>query len=113
MTMETTAITDLDRIEGALLRAGDDGWDDAVLLWNGMVAKTPALVVQPTTARDVAAAVAFARDHGILLGVKGGGHNIAGTAIPEGGLMIDMSRLRSVSVDAEAKLAHVEAGCLL
>src|SRR5918994_4083708 len=113
MTMETTALNDLDRIDGAVLRPGDDGWDEAVLIWNGMVDKKPALVVQPEWTRDVMAAVAFARDHGILLGVKGGGHNIAGTAIPEGGLMIDMSRLRSVSVDAEAKLAHVEAGCLL
>jgi FAD/FMN-containing dehydrogenase len=115
MSMETTTVIDDlgSRIEGPLLRPGDDGWDESVLLWNGMVAKTPALVVQPVSASDVAAAVAFARDHGILLGVKGGGHNIAGTAIPDGGLMIDMSCLRNVNVDAEAKLAHVEAGCLL
>jgi FAD/FMN-containing dehydrogenase len=113
MTMATTIIGDLERIEGAVLRPGDDGWDDAVLIWNGLVDKTPAFVVQPASTRDVAATVRFARDHGILLGVKGGGHNIAGTAIPEGGLMLDMSRLRSVSVDADAKLAHVAAGCLL
>ncbi len=101
------------RIDGRLLRPGDEGWNDAVLIWNGMVDKAPALVVQPESAHDVAAAVAFARNHGILLGVKGGGHNIAGTAIPDGGLMVDMSRLRDVSVDPEAKLAHVGAGCLL
>jgi FAD/FMN-containing dehydrogenase len=113
MTMATTTAGDLERIEGAVLRPDDDGWDDAVLIWNGLVDKTPAFVVQPASTRDVAATVRFARDHGILLGVKGGGHNIAGTAIPEGGLMLDMSRLRSVSVDADAKLAHVAAGCLL
>jgi FAD/FMN-containing dehydrogenase len=101
------------RIDGSLLGRGDDDWDDAVLIWNGLVDKTPALVVQPESARDVAASVRFARENGVLLGVKGGGHNIAGTAIPEGGLMLDMSRLRSVSVDVEAKLAHVAAGCLL
>src|SRR4029453_7180861 len=105
MTMETTALNDLDRIDGAVLRQGDDGWDEAVLIWNGMVDKKPALVVQPASTRDVVAAVAFARDQGILLGVKGGGHNIAGTAIPDGGLMIDMSRKRNVTVDGDAKLA--------
>jgi FAD/FMN-containing dehydrogenase len=104
---------DIAGIDGALLRPGDDGWDDAVLIWNGMVDKTPALVVQPESPHDVAATVRFASDRGMLLGVKGGGHNIAGTAIPDGGLMLDMSRLRSVSVDVEAKVAHVAAGCLL
>jgi FAD/FMN-containing dehydrogenase len=101
------------RIEGPLLRPGDDGWDDAVLVWNGMVAKVPALVLQPTSARDVATAVGFARDHGILLSIKGGGHNIAGTAIAPGGLTMDMSRLRDVTVDPAAGFAHVGAGCLL
>jgi FAD/FMN-containing dehydrogenase len=104
---------DIAGIDGRLLRPGDEGWDDAVLIWNGMVDKTPALVVQPESARDVAGAVRYARDRGVLLGVKGGGHNIAGTAIPDGGLMLDLSRLRSVSVDVDAKLAHVAAGCLL
>jgi hypothetical protein len=80
------------RIAGRLLRAGDEGWDDALLVWNAMAANVPALVLQPTSARDVAAAVGFARDHGLLLGVKGGGHNIAGTAIAEGGLTLDLSR---------------------
>jgi FAD/FMN-containing dehydrogenase len=101
------------RIEGPVLRPGDDGWDEAVLLWNGMVAKTPALVVQPESANDVAAAVAFAKDHDLLLGVKGGGHNIAGTAIADGGLTLDMSRMRDVHVDPDAKLVHVGPGCLL
>jgi FAD/FMN-containing dehydrogenase len=84
-----------------------------VLIWNAMAAKVPALVVQPTSARDVAAAVGFARDQGLLLSVKGGGHNIAGTAIAEGGLTLDMSRMRVVTVDPEARLAHVGPGCRL
>jgi FAD/FMN-containing dehydrogenase len=70
-----------------------------VRVWNGMAATTPALVAQPTSAHQVAAAVGFARDHGLLLGIKGGGHNIAGTAIAEGGLTLDLSRMREVSVD--------------
>lgn len=101
------------RIEGPLLREGDEGWDEAVLIWNAMVAKVPAVVLQPTSARDVAAAVGFARDHGLLLSIKGGGHNIAGTAIAEHGLTLDMSRMRDVAVDPDAKLAHVGPGCLL
>jgi FAD/FMN-containing dehydrogenase len=101
------------RLEGSLLCAADDGWDDAVLLWNAMVTKTPALVVQPESAQDVAETVGFARAHGLLLSVKGGGHNIAGTAIAEGGLTLDMSRMNTVAVDSEAKLAHVGPGCRL
>jgi FAD/FMN-containing dehydrogenase len=101
------------RVEGSLLRAGDEGWDDAVLVWNGMVARFPALVVQPTSAHDVAAAVEFARDHGVRLSIKGGGHNIAGSAIAEGGLTLDMSRMCEITVDPEARVAHVGPGCLL
>ncbi len=101
------------RIAGRLLRPGDEGWDDAVLVWNAMAARTPALVLQPVSARDVAAAVGFARDHGLLLGVKGGGHNIAGTSIGEDGLTLDMARMREVTVDPGARLAHVGPGCQL
>ena len=101
------------RVEGRLLRAGDPGWDDAVLVWNGLGAKVPALVLQAASAGDVAAAVGFARDHGVALGVKGGGHNIAGTAIASGGLTVDLSGMRTVAVDPEARLAQVGPGCRL
>lgn len=101
------------RLNGRLLTAGDDGWDEAVLIWNAMVTTTPALVVQPTSPNDVAAAVQFAADHGLLLSVKGGGHNIAGTALADGGLTLDMSRMRDVTVDPTARLAYVGPGCLL
>ena len=101
------------RVECPVLRAGDPGWDDAVLVWNGMVAKAPALVVQPTSAARVAAAVGFARDQGLLLSIKGGGHNMAGTSIAERGLTLDMSRMRDVTVDPDARLARVGPGCRL
>ncbi len=101
------------QVDGPLLRAGDDGWDDAVLVWNGMAPKTPALVIQPTSAHDVAAVVEFAREHGLLLSIKGGGHHIARTAIVQGGLTLDMSRMREITVDPIARLAQVGPGCLL
>jgi FAD/FMN-containing dehydrogenase len=101
------------RVERPVLRAGDPGWDDAVLVWNGMVAKAPALVLQPTSAAHVAAAVGFARDHGLLLSIKGGGHNVAGTSIAERGLTLDMSNMRDVAVDPNARRARVGSGCLL
>ena len=100
-------------VEGPLLRTGDEGWDDAVLIWNGMVAKVPALVLRPTSAADVAAAVRFAAEHRLLLSVKGGGHNIAGTSLADGGMTLDMSLMRSVEVDPERRVAQVGAGCLL
>ncbi len=114
VALTTGQLEDLkSRIRGHILRQGDRAWEDSILIWNSMVAKVPALVVQPTSARDVAEAVGFARDHGLLLSIKGGGHNIAGTAIAEGGLTLDMSRMRDVVVDPDAKRARVGAGCLL
>jgi FAD/FMN-containing dehydrogenase len=101
------------RIGGPVLQEGDKGWSDAVRIWNAMMAKTPALVVQPTSADDVAAAVQFARHHGVLVGVKGGGHNIAGTSIAQGGLTLDMVRMREVVVDPDRMRVHVGPGCLL
>ena len=101
------------RFVGPMLRAGDEGWDDAILVWNAMAAKVPTLVLQPISAQDIAVAVGFARDHQVLISVKGGGHNIAGTSIAENGLTLDMSLMRSVTVEPGAKLAHVGPGCLL
>ncbi|HWN26429.1 MAG TPA: FAD-binding oxidoreductase [Actinomycetospora sp.] len=100
-------------LRGALLRPGDDGFGDATLLWNGMIAKTPALVVRPTGTADVVAAVDAAREHGLPLSVRGGGHHIAGTALVDGGLTLDMSALRGVDVDPVARTAAVQAGCVL
>ena len=101
------------RLDGSLLTEGDDGWDDAVRLWNAMAATLPALVVQPVSAADVSAAVTFARERGVLVSVKGGGHNIAGTAIAEGGLLLEMSGMSDITVDPDARMADVGPGCLL
>jgi FAD/FMN-containing dehydrogenase len=101
------------RLQGPVLHPGDAGWDEAVLLWNGMQSRAPALVVQPVSAADVSGVVRFAREHALLLSIKGGGHNIAGTALVERGLALDLSRLREVRVDKERKLVHAGGGCLL
>jgi FAD/FMN-containing dehydrogenase len=70
------------RLQGSLLRPGDARYDEVVRIWNGMVANRPALVVQADSTDDVRATVAFARDQGLLLSIKGGGHNIAGLSWP-------------------------------
>jgi FAD/FMN-containing dehydrogenase len=95
------------------LSPGDPGFDDATRVWNGMIRKEPALVIQPETADDVTTAVNLAREHGLLLSIKGGGHNIAGLALADQGVTLDMSRMRDVRVDHEKRLVHVGPGCLL
>jgi FAD/FMN-containing dehydrogenase len=101
------------KLRGRVLDPDTPEFEDAVRIWNGMVSKRPALVVQPLSAEDVREAIRFASAHGILLSVKGGGHNIAGTSLAEGGLTVDMSRLKRVEVDPERRLASVGPGCLL
>ena len=101
------------RMESPLLRPGDAAWDDAVLIWNGMAAKIPAAVLQPGSAAGVVEAVRFAAERGLLLSIKGGGHNIAGTSMAADGLTLDMSRMRQVDVDAAGRRVHAGAGCLI
>jgi len=99
-------------LRGSLLHPGDDGYDAARSVWNAMIDKRPALIVQPTGAADVADAVRFAREHELLFAVKGGGHNIAGTAVCNGGLMLDLSRLKGVHVDPATGNTRVQPGCV-
>jgi FAD/FMN-containing dehydrogenase len=96
-----------------LLRPGDVGFADATRLWNGMIETTPAYVVRPAGTDDVVGAVSFARENGLPVAVRGGGHNIAGRALAPGGVTLDMSGLRDVVVDPEARTAKVQPGCLL
>jgi FAD/FMN-containing dehydrogenase len=110
---DDTAAALSEQVRGRVLRPGEPGFGEATLLWNGMIEKSPALVVQPTGTADVAAAVRFARDRRIPLSVRAGGHNVAGTALVDDGLTIDMSRLRGIKVDPEDRTATVQAGCLL
>ena len=100
-------------LKGKILEPGDPGFDAAIQLWNAMAARQPACVVQPASTSDVVAAVRFARDRNLLLTIKGGGHNIAGTAVADRALTLDMSRLRDVEVDRERRVARAGPGCLL
>ncbi len=100
-------------LDGQALLPGDAGYDEARTIWNGMIAKRPGVIVQCRSAADVERAVAFAAEYKLLTAIKGGGHNIAGNAVCDGGLMLDLSALKRVVVDAEAKTARVEAGALL
>ena len=114
LAVESAAIDQLkSSLRGALLRPGDDGYDKARTVWNAMIDRRPALVVRCAGVADIQQAVGFAQKHGILAAVKGGGHNIAGNAVCEGGLLIDLSALRSVRVDPAARVAHVEPGATL
>ena len=97
-------------LRGPLLRPGDGGYDAARIVWNGMIDRRPALIARCAGVADVMAAVRFARTHGIVVSVKGGGHNITGNAVCEGGLMIDLSPMKSVRVDLANQTARAEAG---
>ncbi len=100
-------------VRGKVLLPGEPGYDESRAIWNAMVDKHPALVVQCTGVADIATAVAFARDNGLLLAVRGGGHNIAGKALCDDGLVIDLSPMRAVHIDTGSRRAWVEPGALL
>ena len=100
-------------IRGRILAAGDTGYDEARTIWNAMIQRRPALIVQPAGIADIVRAVAFAAEHDVLLAVRGGGHHIAGNAVCEGGLMIDLSGMRSVRVDPASRRAFVQPGARL
>jgi len=101
------------RLRGPLLLPGETGYDDARSVWNAMIDRRPLSVARCLGVADVLAGVKFARDHRLPLSIKGGGHNIAGLAVCDGGLMLDMSLMRGVWVDPAARTARAQAGCLL
>src|SRR5689334_10107952 len=98
------------RIRGAVLRPGDEGYDEARSIWNGLIDRRPALIVQCTGTADVVDAVNFAREQGLRLSVKGGGHNVAGNATNDGGLVLDLSAMRGVHVDPQNGIVRAEGG---
>ena len=100
-------------LQGRLLRPGDGDYDTVRRVWNGMVDKRPALITQCAVTADVVDVVTFAREHDLLVSVRGGGHNIAGKSVCEGGVMIDLSGMNRVSVDPQRRTARVEGGAKL
>jgi FAD/FMN-containing dehydrogenase len=102
-----------EKLRGALCFPGEPGYEQARTIWNAMIDRHPGAVVRAAGAADVIAAVDFARERRLLLSVRGGGHNIAGNAVCEGGLMIDLSPMKSVRVDPVHRTARVEPGVTL
>ena len=101
------------RIRGVVLTDADEAYNSARHVWNAMIDRKPSVIVRCADASDVQVAVDFARDMNALLAVRGGGHNIAGSAVCDGGVMIDLSLMKSVKVDAIARTVRVEPGVTL
>jgi FAD/FMN-containing dehydrogenase len=102
-----------DRIDGSVIEPGDRDWKNAVAVWNGPGVRTPAVMVRAASTSDVAATIEMGRRHRLLLSVKGGGHNLAGTAVADGALTLDLSGMRDIAVDPAGRRAQVGPGCRL
>ncbi|MDQ3999677.1 MAG: FAD-binding oxidoreductase, partial [Actinomycetota bacterium] len=102
-----------DGFRGELLRPQDPGYEDARKVWNGSIDRLPALIARCAGVADVIAAVKFAKDNGLLVAVRGGGHSFPGLSVCDGGLVIDLSLMKGIRVDPEARTARAQAGVLL
>src|SRR6185312_10766792 len=100
-------------LAGKVCMKGEPGYDEARTIWNAMIDRSPAIVMSCASAADVVNAVRFANMHDLDIAVRGGGHNIAGNAVCDGGLLIDLSRMKSVHVDPTSMRARVDPGCTL
>ena len=100
-------------VRGAVIQPGDPGYDEARMVYNAMIDKHPALIVRARDVADVIAAVNFAREQGLLLAIRGGGHNGPGLGTVEGGLVLDLGPMHGVRVDSANRTARVEGGALL
>lgn len=99
-------------VQGTVLTAGDPGYDAARAIWNGMFDRRPAVITRCSSAADVAAAIAFAREHNLLISVRGGGHSLPGHSVNDGGMMIDLSPMKRVDVDPARRIARAQPGVL-
>jgi len=100
------------QFQGELIYPGVAGYEDARHVWNGMIDRHPALIARCSSAADVSAAVRFGRECDLLVAVRGGGHNVAGTAVCDDGLVIDLSRMNGLRVDSVRRTARAEPGLL-
>ncbi|MDX6547099.1 MAG: hypothetical protein QOG33_649 [Gaiellales bacterium] len=110
-TITTAAQQELSGVTGELITPGDSGYDEARKLYNGMIDRHPAVIARCATPADVAAVIGFARAHGSLLAVRGGGHNGGGLGSCDDGVVIDLSPMRQIDVDAANKTVRVGGGC--
>jgi FAD/FMN-containing dehydrogenase len=101
------------RFRGALIGEKDQGYDGARRVWNGLIDKRPALIARCSGVADVVEAIGLAREHNLLLAVRGGGHNVSGSAVCDAGLVIDLSAMHAVHVDQTARTVRVEGGATL
>jgi FAD/FMN-containing dehydrogenase len=101
-----------DGFAGRVLQSSDDDYEGARRVHNGLIDRRPAVIAQCLGSVDVAAAVRFATANGLEISVRGGGHNVAGRSVCEGGLMIDLSQMRGVAVDSEARTASAQGGAI-
>jgi FAD/FMN-containing dehydrogenase len=112
-TLDPALATELaGKISGSVLRAEDAGYDDARAVYNGMIDRKPAVVVRCRTTADVVAALAVARGAGLEVSIRGGGHNVAGRAVTDGGVMIDLAEMKGITIDPEQATARVEGGVI-
>jgi FAD/FMN-containing dehydrogenase len=112
--MEASNLTELKRrFHGEILLPSDGGYEDARKIWNGMIDKRPAIIARCSSTEDVVHAVNFARDNALVLAVRGGGHNIAGSALCDDGIVIDLSPMKAAQVDPGSRRVIVEGGALL
>lgn len=110
-TVSDSAISGLgSSLRGRIIRPADGDYDEARRVWNGMIDRRPALIVRPAVAADVVAAVNFARDNALIVSVRSGGHNVAGNSVCDGGMAIDFSEMKAISVDPQARTATAEPG---
>ncbi len=110
-TLDPALVTDLaGQISGSVLGPDDESYDATRAVHNGLVDRRPALIVRCRTTSDVVAALAVARQAGLEVSVRGGGHNVAGRAVTDGGVMIDLAEMRRVAIDPDADTATAEGG---
>ncbi|MDF2967848.1 MAG: FAD-binding protein [Nocardioidaceae bacterium] len=109
VTSVSTAVLGVvrDRLDGQVLLPVEDGYDQARSVWNAMIDRRPALIVRCASIGDVVTAVRTARELDLEIGVRGGGHSVVGQAVPEAGLMIDLTPMSGVRVDPERRIARV------
>ncbi len=110
----STALTvvKIDGFRGRLISAGHSDYDIARAVWNGAIDRRPRVIARCHGTADVVAAVRFARDHDLEIAVRGGGHNVAGTAVCDEGIVVDLSAMRGVRVDPAGRKAWVQGGAL-